>query len=219
MFNIVNQSGIDVTKDYVANITNDLDCAWIAKMANCIATSRRMFGQNDYAGALEATEKLFWDFCDNYLEIVKGRAYSTDNASAVSSLMLSIDLFCLMFAPFLVFITEEIYQARPWADTTKSLHVQLYPNPDTYASFGTSFDLYTATVSVVEKVRKAKSEQQKSVKTPVVSVKISGRENDLKLVSAAQDDLSKVLNIVDNNVVYETKDEDLDVIEVELGAE
>lgn len=219
VFNIVNQSGIDVTKDYVANITNGLDCAWIAKMANCIATSRRMFGQNDYAGALEATEKLFWDFCDNYLEIVKGRAYSTDNASAVSSLMLSIDLFCLMFAPFLVFITEEIYQARPWADTAESLHVQLYPNPDTYASFGTSFDLYTATVSVVEKVRKAKSEQQKSVKTPVVSVKISGRENDLKLVSAAQDDLAKVLNIVDNNVVYETKDEDLDVVNVELGAE
>ena len=124
-----------------------------------------------------------------------------------------------MFAPFLVFITEEIYQARPWADTTKSLHVQLYPNPDTYAAFGTSFDLYTATVSVVEKVRKAKSEQQKSVKTPVVSVKISGRENDLKLVSVAQDDLAKVLNIVDNNVIYETKDEDLDVVSVELGAE
>ena len=219
VFNIVNQSGIDVTKDYVVNITNPMDCAWIAKMANCIATSRRMFGQNDYAGALEATEKLFWDFCDNYLEIVKGRAYSTDNVSAVSSLMLSIDLFCLMFAPFLVFITEEIYQARPWGTNTTSVHVQLYPNPDTYASFGTSFDLYTVAVCVVEKVRKAKSEQQKSVKTPVLSVKISGRENDLKLVSLAQDDLTKVLNIVDGNIVYDNKDEDLDVVDVELGAE
>ena len=66
-------------------------------MSNTISNSRRLFSANDYAGALEATEKLFWDFCDNYLEIIKGRAYSTDNVSAVSALMLSIDLFCLMF--------------------------------------------------------------------------------------------------------------------------
>ena len=219
VFNIVEQSGIDVTKDYLSNINNELDCAWIAKMASCVTASRRSFSSNDYAGALETTEKLFWDFCDNYLEIVKGRAYSTDNVSAVSSLMLSIDLFCLMFAPFLVFITEEVYQARPWGTDTKSIHIQKYPTSDSYTRVGTNYDLYTAIVSIVEKVRKAKSEQQKSVKTPVVCLKIGGRENDLKLVSLAQDDLQKVLNIVEGNVVYETCDEDLGLHGIELAIE
>ena len=209
VFNIVGQSGIDTTTDYVKNITNALDCAWIAKMANCIVTSRRMFNVNDYSGALEATEKLFWDFCDNYLEIVKGRAYSTDNVSAVSALMLSIDLFCLMFAPFLVFITEEVYQARPWGTDSASVHSHLYPNAEDYSLMGTSYDLYNTMVSIVEKVRKAKSEQQKSVKAPIESLAICGRENDLKMISVAQEDLCKVMNIMDNNIAYETKDEDL----------
>ena len=217
VFNIVAGSGIDVTKDYISNITSELDRAWIAKMSACITTARRSFGLNDYAGALEATEKLFWDFCDNYLEIVKGRAYGTDNVSAVSSLMLSIDLFCLMFAPFLVFITEEVYQARPWGSDTNSIHIKMYPNADSFASFGTSCDMYNAVVSIVEKARKAKSEQQKSLKTPVLSLVVCGRENDLKLVSAAQTDLKNVLNIADDNIKYEIKDEDLDIANLELG--
>jgi len=219
VFNIVNQSGIDISVDYANNITNKLDCAWIAKMTNCITTSRRMFDTNDYAGALEATEKLFWDFCDNYLEIVKGRAYSTENISAISSLMLSIDLFCLMFAPFLVFITEEVYQARPWGKDTKSLHAHLYPNAADYAFAGTSYDLYTVVVSIVEKVRKAKSEQQKSVKAPVIAIAICGKEHDIKLLSMAKDDLKKVLNITSDNISCDIADTDLDIKNLEFEPE
>lgn len=219
VFNIVEQSGIDTTASYANNITNPLDSAWIAKMSNTISNSRRLFSANDYAGALEATEKLFWDFCDNYLEIIKGRAYSTGNVSAVSALMLSIDLFCLMFAPFLVFITEEVYQARPWGTDTKSIHTHLYPTTDAYASMGNQYDLYTVVVSVVEKVRKAKSEQQKSVKTPVLSLTVCGREKDLQLISTAEYDLKKVLNIVAEKIDYDVVDEDISIKTLELEHE
>ena len=216
VFNIVEQSGIDKSANYIANITNPLDCAWIAKMVNNIKTTRKMFESNDYSGALESTEKLFWDFCDNYLEIVKGRAYGDDNVSAVSSLMLSVDMFCMMFAPFLVFITEEVFQARPWSNDTKSIHSHLYPSIDEYGFVDAKSDLYSAVVSVVEKVRKAKSEQQKSVKTPVVSIAISGRENDLKLVADASDDLKKVLNITADEIQYKTTDDDIALESLEL---
>ena len=50
-------------------------------------------------------------------------------------------------------------------------------------------------------------------------MKIGGRENVLKLVSMAQGDLQKVLNIVNDNIVYETTDADLDLLGLELGAE
>ncbi len=219
VFNIVAQSGIDVNSDYVANITKPLDRAWIAKMASVISTSRRLFEANDYSGALDATEKLFWDFCDNYLEIVKGRAYSDDNKSAVSSLMLSIDLFCFMFAPFLVFITEEVYQARPWGHDTESIHSKLYPNADEYAAMGTGYELYTKIVSVVDQVRKAKSAAQSSVKTPITEITFSGRADDLDLISVAHDDLNKVLNIQAQNINRDVTDGDLTLSHIELGTE
>jgi len=216
VFNIVGQSGVDVGADYIANITNSLDRAWIAKMAGAITSARHLFEINDYSGALDATEKLFWDFCDNYLEIVKGRAYSEDNMSAVLSLMLSIDLFCLMFAPFMVFITEEVYQTRPWGRGETSVHATLYPTADAYSAMGSNYELYTKIVSVVELARKAKSERQSSVKTPIVMLSLCGRESDLKLVSTAQDDLTRVLNIKDANIRYNIKDEDLGIDGIEL---
>lgn len=215
VFNIFNQSGIDANFDYVVNINNPLDRAWIAKMANTIKASRHLFEMNDYSGALDATEKLFWDFCDNYLEIVKGRAYSTDNTSAVSSLMLSIDLFCLMFAPFMVFITEEVYQSRPWAHGSESVHTAMYPTADAYANMGADYELYAKIVSVVEQVRRAKSERQSSVKAPILALSLAGRKDDLDLISVAQDDLNRVLNIT-GAVKYNTTDADLQVADIEL---
>ncbi len=219
VFNIVKSSGIDINADYITSITNPLDRAWIVKMANAITISRKSFEANDYVAALEATEKLFWDFCDNYLEIVKGRAYSQENTSAVATLMLSIDLFCLMFAPFLVFITEEVYQMRPWGNDTKSIHAHSYPNADKYKSMGENYDLYTVIVSVVEQARKVKAGQQCSVKTPITSITIVGRESDVKYIQLAQEDLKKVLNIQNNDILFDIKDEEINIKNIELGSE
>lgn len=212
VLNIVAQSGVNLSEDYVDNIKDAIDCSWIEKMMEAVKTSRSLFELNDYSGALETTEKLFWDFCDNYLEIVKGRAYSTENKSAVSSLMLSIDLFCLMFAPFLVFITEEVYQARPWGNENGSIHLCQYPMAK---SFAESCDLYNLAVSIVEKVRKAKSEQQKSVKTPVTLMVICGKNQDVKRVSLIQNDLKNVLNIT-QDITYHIQDVDMDIEKLEL---
>ncbi len=212
VFNIVAQSGIDLSEDYVSNIKDAIDRSWIEKIMVGIKTARALFETNDYSGALETTEKLFWDFCDNYLEIVKGRAYSTENKSAVSALMFSIDLFCLMFAPFLVFITEEVYQARVWGRDTASVHLCSYPRSE---SFAESCDLYNAVVSIVEKVRKTKSEQQKSIKNPITLMVVCGRDDDIKLISLAQKDLKNVLNIT-QDITYHVQDVDMNIEKLEL---
>lgn len=205
VFNIVAQSGIDVKSDYKSNIKDDLDCSWIGKMNAGIKSARKYFENNDYSGALEVTERLFWDFCDNYLEIVKGRAYSEDSASAVSTLMLSIDLFCKMFAPFLVFITEEVYQSRSWGGNI-SVHSERYPEDKDYDSFA-SMDLYNSVVSVVESVRKAKAENKLSVKAPVCAMKLVGDNKSIEYVKKADGDVRKVLNVTAPEIEYSTDTE------------
>ena len=204
VFNIVSQSGIDVTADYKSNITNELDKSWVSKIVACIKTARKSFENNDYTGALDATERLFWDFCDNYLEIVKGRAYGEDSKSAVSTLMLTIDLFCKLFAPFLVFITEEIYQSRPWG-RQGSVHSERFPDDKDYDGFD-SMDLYNTVVSVVESVRKAKAENKLSVKAPVSLMKIAGDKKSVEYVKTAQSDVKNVLNVTAPEIEYIIED-------------
>ncbi|MDR2770012.1 MAG: valine--tRNA ligase, partial [Rickettsiales bacterium] len=96
-------------KDKGGEISNPLDAQWRSRLGAAARESGKCFASNDHAGALAATEQCFWDFCDNYLETAKGRAYGGD-ASAVRALHFSLDAFCKMFAPFMPFITEEAWR-------------------------------------------------------------------------------------------------------------
>ena len=68
----------------------------------------------DYARALERTETFFWSFCDDYLELVKARAYG-ERPSAPSPTRPAPPWrwpsrsCCGCFAPFLPFVTEEVW--------------------------------------------------------------------------------------------------------------
>lgn len=191
VFNIARNSGLDLSK---VKVTEEVDLSWTSKMNETLSLATRYFEANDYAGALEQVEKLFWDFCDNYLEIVKGRAYSEQSESAVAGLMQTIDLFLLMFAPFCPFITEEIYQCRPWAEPEKSLHVAHWP---TVREIAVSSDLYEKVKTVVEHVRKTKAEAKVSLRTPVSQLTIYGTDKEIALLKAGIHDIQNASNAIE----------------------
>ena len=81
----------------------------------------------DYARSLELTETFFWNFTDNYIELVKTRAYGDEKLegteSAKATLQICLTTLLKLFAPFLPFVTEEI-----WSNFNEgSIHKSTWP--------------------------------------------------------------------------------------------
>ena len=130
----VSFSGFTSSLSYISTET---DQAWIMHLLNTHKQASALLDKYHYSQALELIEKSFWLFCDNYLELVKGRSYQfthfsesendlqkIKNAqSAVSALDLSIYLFIKMLAPYMPYITEHIWTQRYKKGETDNLSI------------------------------------------------------------------------------------------------
>ncbi|MDF2709585.1 MAG: valS, partial [Nonomuraea muscovyensis] len=165
-----------------AEVTEPLDLSMLAALADVVEEATRAFEGYDYTRALEAAERFFWSFCDDYLELVKARAYESGPraASAHVALRRALDVQLRLFAPFLPFVTEEVWSW--WREG--SVHRAAWPA----AERGTGDPAVLSVASeVLRQVRKAKSAAKLSMRAEVSRLTVSGPEAGL--VRLAQDDL------------------------------
>ncbi len=164
-----------------------LDSDMLAELAEVVRTATAAYDTYDHARALETTEQFFWTFCDDYLELVKERAYAGD-ASAVTALRTAIDVLLRLFAPTLPFATEEVWS---WTHDG-SVHVAAWPTVDELGGTERTGLLALAGEALIV-LRGAKTEAKVSQRTGVLSATIEGPAE----LEAAIDDLAAVSRIAD----------------------
>jgi valyl-tRNA synthetase len=169
----------------LASVMQPLDRDMLAELSRVVEAATRAFDEYDHARALESAEQFFWTFCDDYLEVVKERAYSESDpagqASAVIALRTAIDVLLRLFAPFLPFATEEVWS---WTHDG-SVHIAPWPTaPVEDAPTG----LFSLVSEALIGIRRAKTDAKASQKTPVTSATISGPA----ILESAADDLRGV---------------------------
>jgi valyl-tRNA synthetase len=155
-------------------VTDPLDRAMAARLAAAVTEATTAFEAYDYARALERSETFFWWFCDDYVELVKGRGYRTDDEPAVASaraaLRLALDVLQRLFAPFLPFATEEVWSW--WQEG--SIHQASWPDAAALAAVAAGADAghLVPVGDVLAAVRKAKTTAKVSMRAPVAAVQV-----------------------------------------------
>jgi valyl-tRNA synthetase len=224
-------------------LTHPLDRAVVGRLAAVVEDATKSFEEYDYARALQRVEELFWWFCDYYLELVKGRRYDDAPQAAASvsrALRLSLSTFQRLFAPFLPFVSEEVWSwwqegsvhRAPWPDAGE-LWAELgeagrdvgegrsevdgdgdSPPNGSVARVREDTALVVA-ADVLREVRKAKSQAQRPMRAPVARVVVHDTAERLSALELGEDDLRQAGAIarIDTVVAEEL------AVEVELAEE
>jgi valyl-tRNA synthetase len=173
-----------------------VDRGLLTTLARLVSESTEDLEGYNYTRVLERSETFFWSFCDDYLELVKGRRYGDQGpelaASANGTLLTALSAILRLFAPFLPFATEEVWSwwrpgsvhSSPWPTAGEILEACDPPAEDARAVLALQF-----AGQVLGAIRKKKSEEQRALKTPVARAVICAPESALALLDDVDRDL------------------------------
>lgn len=213
-------------KVMAVDVTEPLDRAMLAALADVVDTATAAYEAYDHTKALEVTESYFWQFCDDYLELVKARAYdglalgedvniateaSPGARSARAALTLALETFLRLFAPTVPFCTEEVWSwwregsvhHTSWPESaplravaTHGLDPKLAPQ-----MAATSAPMLTAVGEALSALRKIKSEAKVKQRTEIASVELLVPESLVPAVETARADLVATARVLAMDIV------------------
>jgi valyl-tRNA synthetase len=189
--------GADLSRVPVADIREELDRSYVARLSALCELASQAFDRLDYGGALQLIEERFWEFCDDYLELVKVRSYGEDDTpgrrSATATLQLALRTYLRLFAPFIPYVTEEVWSWRFAAENgeERSIHTSPWPSADEVADVPApghpaSFE---CAVEVLRKIRSAKTQAKKSLRWPVTELAVQAEPDQRPALEAVLGDV------------------------------
>ena len=175
-----------------ALVTVPLDRSVLAALASVIDEASAALASYEHSRALEVTESFFWTFCDDYLELVKERAYNRDGAwdeasaaSARAALAIVIDNVVRLLAPYLPYVTEEVWS---WY-REGSVHTAPWPVVVDLAGVEGDPSALEAASTALIVLRRVKSEAKVSPRTPFLAVTVRAPQAQVKALESVKGDL------------------------------
>ncbi|QCB94035.1 valine--tRNA ligase [Cellulomonas shaoxiangyii] len=207
-----------------ALVTETLDRAMLAGLAQVVETATAALESYDHTRALETTETFFWTFCDDYLELVKDRAYGAGaaagdvpaaTASARAALGIALDTLLRLFAPVLPFATEEVWSW--WREGT--VHRAPWPTAEPLRAAAGDADagVVTAAGAALAALRKVKSEAKASMRTPIEHAVLAVPAALRAAVEVALDDVRSAGRATGTLELVDAEDETLVARDARLG--
>jgi len=178
-----------------AKVTVPVDQSLLLSLADVVSEATTAFENYDHTKALELAEKFFWNFTDNYLELVKERAYGqggfneAEQASAVIALRQALLTLLRLFAPFLPFATDEVWSW--WQVGQGSIHRSSWPTREelTEGLDPQYLELLDLAEQALFGIRKAKSDEKASMKAELTQAVLVAPESKLAAITLLQADL------------------------------
>ena len=175
-----------------AEITEPLDKALIQTYAATVAEATQALDAYEYTTALTAVERFFWTFCDDYVELVKDRAYA-DSDSARLTLRQTLNGVVQLLAPFIPFTAEEVWS---WTHDT-SVHTSTWPRPPHQLAGDANVRLLATASEAIGAVRRAKTAQKMSMRTEIPTIEIGGPAHFTEAIQLFEGDLKAAGHIID----------------------
>jgi valyl-tRNA synthetase len=183
----------------VGALHEPIDLAMLHRLTDVVTDATAALDGYDYARALERTEAFFWAFCDDYLELVKTRAYEDSTApgpaSARAALAIALSVQLRLLAPFIPFVTEEVWS---WWHRG-SIHRSPWPDAAELSPPGRQGDpaVLDMVAYVLGEVRRKKTTSQVSQRAPVARLRVVDDPERLALLAEAEGDLREAGGVVE----------------------
>ena len=227
-------------------LTNALDRSLLVRLAYLVEEATAAFEKYEYARALQIAESFFWSFTDDFVELIKDRAYGargeTEQASVLAALATTLDALLRLFAPFLPFVTEEIWSwwragsvhRAPWPQALPVLEGALladYSANNPTAGISAQWVLADVNPDQIEnlkqilpdvaealgRLRKEKSDRKVKQRAEVKTAQVNAPAQKLGRITLGLDDLKAAANA--HELVFVESEGELTVSSFELMSE
>jgi valyl-tRNA synthetase len=211
-------AGASSATNGVAQPADLVDQAMLVRLSEVIEAATNALEQFDYARALERTEAFFWWFCDDYVELVKTRAYgeTQDSSSARVSLHRALSIVQRLFAPMLPFATEEVWS---WWQSG-SIHRANWPTTaEALEGFNAAPDAVyglDAICLVLSAVRRTKTEAKVSQRAEVSKLVITADSHTVSILQSNLLDLRNAGSLQEIDFVISESNSELAEIAVQV---